>query len=599
MRRRCGVIGLAIIVGFGGLLVLILMISEPVQAQTWTVLVVDDTHAVRGHTSIAMDSEGVPHIIHNEMGPNNLRHVTKSGILWNSEVVDTGNIGIYQFRYTSIALDSNDYPHISYYYDATDDLKYARWDGNAWNVEYLDTTGDVGGFSSLALDNNGYPHIAYYDETNDDLKYTRWDGVAWNTEVVDWVSSVGAYSSLELDTSGFPHISYYNATGGDLMYAKWNGGSWEVETVDSWGNVGKWTSLALDANDHPHISYYDVSNGDLRYAKWTGSAWDYQGIPSVFDVGQYTSIDVDSGGNAHICYFDVSNGDLEYVFIAGMTWDVHVVDTPGVVGKWASLALDANDHPHISYYDETKVDIKYATTAPLPPTEPQNFEGTPADEQITLSWTQPASDGGFPITNYRVYHGVVPGNENLLVELGIEFSYVHSGLTNGQMQYYFVTAINSIGEGLPSDRIGVAPATTPRAPQNLTARPGDGFVNLSWDAPSYDGDSMISNYTVYRGLFSGGESFLVELAVEYSYNDTSVTNGVTYFYNVTAKNALGEGESSTITATPGILPSEPRNLTSQADDSVVDLTWDPPQFDGGSAITNYLVCRGLASEGET
>lgn len=599
VRKKFGAIGLSIVVGFGGLLGLLVTISEPVQAQTWTALIVEEDRVVRGHTSIAMDSGGVPHIVHNELGPNNLRYVTKSGISWSSEVVDTSLVGNYHYRYTSIALDNNEYPHISYYWDAMDDLKYARWDGNAWNVEFLDTTGDVGGFSSLALDGSGYPHIAYYDETNDDLKYMRWDGAAWNMEVVDSVSSVGAYSSLELDASGFPHISYYNATSGDLMYAKWNGGSWVTEAVDSSGNVGKWTSLALDASDYPHISYYDVDNGDLRYARWTGSDWDIQAISSVFDVGQYTSIDVDGSGNAHVCYFDVSNGDLVYVHIAGMSRDIYAVDTPGVVGKWASLDLDGAGHPHISYYDETKKDIKYATTAPLPPTAPQNFQGTPSDGQVTLSWTQPVSDGGFAVTNYRVYHSTVPGSEALLVKLGVEFSYVHSGLTNGQLQYYFVTAINSIGEGLPSVRIAVAPATTPLAPQNLAEKPGDGFVNLSWDAPSYDGNSTITNYTVYRGPFSGGEGFLVELGVEYYYNDTSVTNGATYFYKVTAKNSLGEGEPSAISATPGLLPSEPLNLASEASDSLVDLTWDPPQSDGGSAITDYRVYRGLTSGGET
>jgi hypothetical protein len=592
--NRHGTLGVVCAIAIGGFLGIVTLTSVTVSAQTWTVLIVDDQHVVRGHTSIALDSTGTPHVVHNDIGNNNnLRLATKTGNTWSSEVVDTNIVGIWQFRYTSLALDSNDYAHISYYFDAIDDLKYARWDGSSWNIENLDT------FSSLALDNNDYPHIGYYDETNDDLKYARWDGSAWNIEKVDWAASVGAYTSLRLDASDRPHISYYNNSAGDLMYAKWNGASWDVETVDFMGNVGKWTSLALDSNDYPHISYYDVDNGDLRYAKWNGASWEINAIASFFDQGLHTSIDVDSAGNTHIAYYDVTNEDLRYAFFSGSGWTMYSPDDVGDVGEWLSLVVDGANHPHISYYDNTKKDIKYATTAPLPPTAPQNLQGIPADGQVTLNWEQPSSDGGFPITNYRIYNGILPGTETLLVELGTVLSYVHTGLPNGQIQYYLVSALNSIGEGLLSERIYVTPASTPLAPQNLTAQPGDGYVNLSWDSPVYDGGSAITNYSVWRGLFSGGESPLVDLGVVLQFNDTSVTNGVKFYYKIKARNSQGNGSlSEEVSANPGTLPSAPMNLVADAGDTYVELTWTAPGSDGGSPITNYSIYKGETSGSE-
>jgi hypothetical protein len=97
---------------------------------------------------------------------------------WQIKVVDTsGHVG----RYTSIALDSNGYPHISYADETSYNLKYVHWIGSSWDgldslagPDAVDTTGHVGRYTSIALDSNGYPHISYADETSYNLKYARY-----------------------------------------------------------------------------------------------------------------------------------------------------------------------------------------------------------------------------------------------------------------------------------------------------------------------------------------------------------------------------------------------------------------------------------------
>ena len=99
---------------------------------------------------------------------------------------------------------------------------------------------------------------------------------------------------------------------------------------------------------------------------------------------------------------------------------------------------------------------------------------------------------------------------------------------------------------------GAAPGNgPPGAPSGLSVVAGDGQLALSWNAPAFGGGSAITNYRVYRGTAPGGESFLTDTGTTRSFVDSSVANGTTYYYKVTAENGNGEGAlSSAASGTP-------------------------------------------------
>lgn len=91
----------------------------------------------------------------------------------------------------------------------------------------------------------------------------------------------------------------------------------------------------------------------------------------------------------------------------------------------------------------------------------------------------------------------------------------------------------------------------PSTPTNLDLSPEDSYMVITWDAPVSNGGYPILNYTLYRGTNPGNESFLVQIGNVLLFNDTDVSNEITYYYRVMAINTIGLGASSiTINGTP-------------------------------------------------
>jgi hypothetical protein len=103
----------------------------------------------------------------------------------------------------------------------------------------------------------------------------------------------------------------------------------------------------------------------------------------------------------------------------------------------------------------------------------------------------------------------------------------------------------------------------------LTAQPGAGHVSLSWTAVT-----GAERYGVYRGNASNAETLFATVTGQTTYDDTSVTNGTTYFYKVAASNANGDGPlSNEVSATPTATVAAPTNVTATAGLQRITLSW--------------------------
>jgi fibronectin type 3 domain-containing protein len=194
-------------------------------------------------------------------------------------------------------------------------------------------------------------------------------------------------------------------------------------------------------------------------------------------------------------------------------------------------------------------EVSAKPTAPAQaPAAPTGLFATPANAQVSLAWT--ASAGA---TSYNVKRSTTTGGPYIKISSPTATNFTDTNLANGTTYFYVVSAVNAAGESANSAQASatpVAPTQPPATPTGLIATGGNAQVSLSWTA-----SSGATSYHLKRGTTTGGPYTQVSAPTTTSFTDTGLTNGTTYFYVVSALNAVGESANSAeASATPANTP---------------------------------------------
>lgn len=159
-----------------------------------------------------------------------------------------------------------------------------------------------------------------------------------------------------------------------------------------------------------------------------------------------------------------------------------------------------------------------------------------------VTFTAPSSNGGSIINGYTATAS--PDGATGTVNQSGSGSITITGLAPGNTYVFWVTATNGVGTSLQSaDSNSV---TTPNVPDPPTAvvatRTSDSSVTVTFDAPTNNGGSPITSYTV---KVVESEIFgTVSQPGDRSAVITGLSLGIPYSFYVTATNAVGESENS-------------------------------------------------------
>jgi len=167
---------------------------------------------------------------------------------------------------------------------------------------------------------------------------------------------------------------------------------------------------------------------------------------------------------------------------------------------------------------------------------------TPGNGTLSVAFTAPGSDGGAAISNYMystdggsTYTAVSPASTASPILI--------SGLTGGTTYPVAILAVNSAGDGTPSDSMSGTPYGPPSAPTITSITPGDGTLSVAFDPPASDGGAAITNY----GYSTNNGSTYTAVSPASTASPiliTGLTGGTAYTVKIQAVNFAGNGTAS-------------------------------------------------------
>jgi hypothetical protein len=233
-------------------------------------------------------------------------------------------------------------------------------------------------------------------------------------------------------------------------------------------------------------------------------------------------------------------------------------------------------------------------TAPGAPTNVAANATSPTSAQV--SFNPPANNGGAAINGYTA-RCESPTGGVAQTATGNASPINVTGLSPNQTYACDVRATNSAGSGSWSTKTGTFTTpqvtTAPGAPTGVnTTVLSAQSARVAFNPPANNGGSAITSYRAQCTSPNGGTSRTLD-GTSSPLSFTNLTPGKDYRCRVKAANAIGTSAYSSYSNTvtqPAERPDKPTNVTATATSRTsAKVTFTPPAYNGGAAITSYRV----------
>jgi len=253
-----------------------------------------------------------------------------------------------------------------------------------------------------------------------------------------------------------------------------------------------------------------------------------------------------------------SNVTIEMTYTAADLSTAGITQTAALdlsLGYWNSTTDTWVAIPTVAVPDSAGTGVTYKGTtnhlsdfAPLqpsggtPPSTPTGLTATAGNQQVTLSWNASTGATKYYIYRYRASDGTYP-----YLGQTTSTSYTDTGLTNGTIYTYKVSALNADNdESAASDEVSATPTggggggiflgdTTPAAISDIKVSAGANSANITWKT----NESSIS-WIVYGKTTDYGQEIKTETyTTSHSLSLSDLSPSTTYHYQIKSKDIAG------------------------------------------------------------
>jgi hypothetical protein len=351
------------------------------------------------------------------------------------------------------------------------------------------------------------------------------------------------------------------------------------------GNNGIWVMDPANTTN--------LVNNSVKFAGFNGPA-DTNG-PAGF-AAFYDPENIAAAGNGILVVTDFKNNKVKYLDASGTVYRLYGVSSKywsGSYQGWREGAANQNETiaqeqsrqpyglaiaPDGSIYDtETYYCLlrKATSTGLLPPPPPIPLTPTitvvAGYGQVSLTWSPVTS-----ATNYNVKRSTSSGGETTIFSTS-GTSYTDLNVLDGTNYFYAVSALNTSGESPNSTEASAQPLFSPTPTNLLVTAAVVGQISLAW-APS----AGATSYNVLRST-STNTFTIIGSTSGLTYNDTALTPGQVYYYEVAAVNTGGQNPTnSSIVSVTALVPPPPQPSIGWFD------------YEGNPAVTTFHPVSGAA-----
>ncbi|MBI5145754.1 MAG: fibronectin type III domain-containing protein [Thaumarchaeota archaeon] len=271
------------------------------------------------------------------------------------------------------------------------------------------------------------------------------------------------------------------------------GGGWSTIVTNTGTTSTSYSDTGLDAATQYNYRVFAINAVGIGPASATASS--VTNTPSATIPGQVTGLVLTPSQAQIILNWNAPNDGgipiigykIEVESPVGNGWSIQVADTGSTSITYADTGLTPSTQYNYRISAINGIGIGLPSnpvntmtmTSATVPSSPMSLQGIIADSQISISWVTPQSDGGSTITDYVVEYSMDGGSTWSVYQDDVEVqtSSVVTGLDTSQQYRFRVSAVNSVGTGLPSDQVTL----------NLTESAESGAISESRNPPKFLG----------------------------------------------------------------------------------------------------------------